>query len=474
MKKNFLYNYVSGIQDTSHGEHYSKITKYFIPEFITAVILYSVPLLIDARFVACCSMQAYATLGATNTLLHFVVKVAEGLSVGTIVMTGRFNGVGDFKQAGKVLINSFWTTIFSGLVVSLLLYFGAYSIYVWYNVPSEIITLGVPFLKVRAIGIFFMFVYFAFIGFLRGIKNTKVPMVIFIAGSGLFLFLDYVLIFGYCGFPRLELQGSAIATVVQYAAMCLVAYLYIFFSKDVRKYAISLVLHLTRWSNIKELVTLSLPVMIDKGALSASYLWLGKCIAPMGTCVIASFSAVKDLERFALLPAIAFAQVITFLVSNDCGKKDWQGITNTTKKIAFLSTIMVLIILSVCSLFPEKVIRIFDMRGNFTDFASAAFPIISILAFFDVLQLILAGALRGASNVKTVMWTRVGVCFLFFVPLSYFLSVWQTTNQMLKFVLIYSSLYVGNGLMTIIYIRRLRGSQWKNQAMRNNNENNKR
>lgn len=468
MKKSLLYSYVKGVQDVSRGQDYAGITAYFLPEFITAVVLYSFPLLIDARLVACLkSTSSYATLGVANTLLHFVVKIAEGLSVGTIVLTGQFNGTDRFKEAGSVLINAFWTTVLVGLSIATVLFLGSHAIYQWYGVPEQMIELGVPFLRLRAVGIFFTFVYFAFIGFLRGIKNTRVPMIIFMSGCAVFLFFDYALIFGRCGFPELQLQGSAWATVIQYGFMCAAAVGYALYNRTMKPYCVRLFSHFAQWHNVKNLLHLSWPVVVDKGTLAGAYLWLGKCIAPMGTCVIASFTVIKDLERFALLPAIAFAQVVTFLVSNDRGKSDWEGIKVTVKRILLLSSIMTLTVLFFCSLCPTSIIRVFDMKGEFTEFAARLFPLISLLSFFDVVQLILAGALRGAANVRMVMWTRLIVCGGIFVPLSYFFSQLAMTNQTLKFMLVYSSLYFGNALMGALYIRRFRGQQWIRQAVRN-------
>jgi putative MATE family efflux protein len=466
LKRNLLMSYLGGIRDRDHGEGYSKIFHYFIPEFITAVILYSVPVLIDASWIAHLkSTSAYATLGITNTLLHSIIKIAEGISIGTIVMTGQFNGVGNYKRSGVALINSFWATVFTGAFVGSLLYFGAYYIFVWYRMPEQMIALGIPFLRVRAIGVFFTFVYFALIGFLRGIKNTQTPMHIFMVGCGLFLFFDYVLIFGKFGFPELGLMGSAVASVIEYGSMCCAALGYLFWSKTLQRYEISFFSSFASYERIKELFLLSFPVMLDKAALACSYVWLGYCLAPMGTNALASFSVIKDIERFALLPAIAFAQVITFLVSNDYGKKDWEGIKSTTKKIIFMASISVFLILFLCSISPRTIIQLFDFKGEFTDFAAKAFPVISILAFFDVLQLILAGALRGAADVRVVMWTRLILCAGFFAPMSFGFSRLNTQSVVMKFVLVYSSLYVCNAIMSIVYIWRLRRESWKDKAL---------
>lgn len=465
MKKGLLASYISGIRDHEHGESHGIIFRYFLPEFITALALYSLLYLLDAWFIADLkSTSMYATLGVTNTLLHFIVKVAEGLSVGAIVLTGIHNGVGRLKEAGRSFTDTFWSTLISGTIISALLYFGAYWIYLFYGVPKDMIAMGVPFLRLRAIGIFFMFLYFAFIGFLRGVKNTKTPMKIFIAGAVVFLFFDYVLIFGKLGFPAMQLRGSAMASALQYGFMLAAAIGCLVFDKTYRKYSIRLFSVFKKGSQLKRLLQLSWRVMLDKATMAGAYIWLGAMLAPMGNYALATFSVIKDLERFALLPAVAFAQVITLLVSNDYGAQKWDSIKSNVKKVVFLSSVMVFSILLVLSIWPHFFIQLFDRNGDFTWLAARVLPLLSVLVFFDVLQLVLAGAMRGASNVKTVMMTRLLVCVGYFVPVSYIISVAPIKNPVLKFVLLYGSLYIGNALMSIAYINRFRGQEWKKQA----------
>ena len=148
-------------------------------------------------------------------------------------------------------------------------------------------------------------------------------------------------------------------------------------------------------------------------------------------------------------------------VSNDCVSGHWEGLKKTIVKIVILSIILMACNIAICLLWPEKLIHFFDMKGEFTTFAVYVFPIISLLTVFDVVQLVLAGALRGAGNVKTVMWTRVIVCGGFFLPLAFACSILPVTNQIVKFVLIYGSFYVGNALMSIIYIYKIRGKHGK-------------
>ena len=461
-------SYVAGITDFEHGHSYAALIRYLVPEFITAFIIYSLPFWVDAWFIGQLkSTSAYATLGATNNLIHFIFKLAESFSVGTVIMTGQFNGREQYQKVGRTLRDSFWATTFVGFFFASSLYMGAFHIYRWYGVPADIAQLGVPFLRLRALGVLFIFMYMAFVGFLRGIKNTKIPMIIFIAGAAAFLLSDYIFIFGNLGAPALGLQGSALASVIQYGVMFVLSAGYVSFNKEYRPYMISLFAGVTSLSFVKRLLELSWPIMIDKATMAWSYIWLCKMINPMGTCVIASFCALKDMERCAFLPALACAQVITFLVSNDYGIGNYDAIKSNLKKICFMGSIMVLSILLLFSINPAIVIQFFDKKGEFTPLAARAFPIVSVLVFLDLVQLILAGALRGAGNVRLVMQTRLLICIGYFIPLSYLLSTMQLPTFM-KFILIYGSFYVGNALMSVIYISRFRGEGWKVSSVEGN------
>lgn len=462
-KKTLVQSYIAGITDSLSGESYSRIAGYFLPELVTAFLLSSILSWIDASFIGYLeSTSMCATQGVMTTFVHFLTKIAEGLAVGTVVLCGQYNGMERYRDVGKTAMSALVITLFVGGIISLLLYFGAYPINLFFKTSPFMVKLGVRFLRLRAIGIFFSFVYFALIGFLRGIKRPGLSMKFFLLGGVVFVFFDYALIFGKFGFPQMGFQGSAVASVIQYGVMLLSVMLFLVLDKKTRRYSASLLQSFDK-NHAYDIISVSWPVMLDKATLAAAKIWLVRLIAPMGKTALASFTVIREMEQFAFVPAIAFAQVITFLVSNDYSVGNWLGIKNNTKKVIFLSSIMVFTILLLFSLWPVPVIQFFDKKGSFTQFTATAFPLLSVLVFFDLLQLILAGALRGAANVKTVMWTRVIVCICFFGPLSYGLSLLPITNLIVKFLLVYGSFYIGNGVMSLVYIYRFRRDTWKNE-----------
>jgi putative MATE family efflux protein len=460
MKKT-LNRYVNEVTHDAHGETHASLLWYFMPEFVTNLIVYSMPLWLDAVFIgALKSTPAYATLGVTNNIIHLVIKIAEALAVSTIVLSGQHNGQGEYKRVGAVMKDAFWTTCLVGIFFCCLLFFGGESLYRWYGVQPDIILLGLPYIKIRALGVLFMFIYFAFVGFLRGIKNTRSPMKIFISGAIIFILSDYVLIFGKYGFAEYGLQGSAIATLLQYSSMSLIALLYILFNHKNRKYGVSLFSGYGSWDDIIRFAKVSTPIVMDKASIAIAYIWLGIMIAPMGTNALAAFSAIKDMERFAFLPAIAWAQVITFIVSNNIGSRDVLAVKVNIKKVLWMSCIMVCILLMVMVKYSSSFLLLFDKKGDFTSLVSAAFPIISGFVLLDLLQIILSGALRGSGHLWTVMIVRSVMVFGFFIPISTFFSYCSIESDVLKILLIYGSFYISNGLMSLWYIKIFRGKEW--------------
>lgn len=449
------------------GLSYAKIFHYFYPECISALIIYFLPYCIDCLFICHLkSTNSYAISGIVDNFLTMFLKASEGLSVGTIIVAGYYNGLRDFKKAGEAFVDAFWTVLCIGAIVATALYFLGSAICTFNKFSPEMIEQGIPYLQCKAISIFFIFLYFALVGFLRAIKNTFVPMVVFACGAVIFVIVDYLLIFGLCGMPQLCLFGSAVASLVQYAFMSVVMGIYILYAVKHEKYEISILKSKFNWCRIRKLLWVSVPVVIDKVSIAFAYAWLGSCMSHLGATAGAAFSCIKMMERFAFLPAIASAQVITFLVSNDVGQGRWHDIHANIKRVLVIATIMVGTILLIGSLWPSWFVTFFDKNGDFGYLVATIFPALSVLILIDLLQLVLSAALRGAGDVQTVMVTRALVISLYFIPATYVISGFEFDAMVTKMLVTYATFLFGNALMSMVYVYRLRQNQWKKQKVK--------
>lgn len=453
--------------EDSAGISYSRILRYFYPEFITALIIYFLPQFIDCYFI--CNLKStdlYAVSGIVENLLGMFTKCAEGLLIGTVIISGYFNGLQEYKKAGLSFVDAFWITIGISFCVSLGLYLGVIPFYRFNKFSPEMIQLGVPYLQIKSAGVFFLFFYFSLVGFFRSVKNTFTPMVIFVIGNICFVLSDYVLIFGKFGFPQLGLLGSAVAYLIQYLLMSCLMLGYVLYAAEYKKYEISLFPKRIERKRIIQFLRISFPVVLDKMSIAFAYVWLGACISQLSSTAGASFSMIKLMERIAFVPAIAFSQIITFLVSNDLGKGKWDDIHGNIKKVVLLSSVMVGIILLVGSIWPHAIVSFYGCTGEMCYLVATVFPSLSILVMFDLLQLILSGALRGAGDVQTVMVTRLIVIAGYFIPVTYVIALLPLETVASKMLVTYAAFLIGNGLMTVVYIIRLKQDHWKKQNIK--------
>lgn len=449
-------------EDLQKGDSIWDIIYYWFPEVINYAILVTLPPIIDSYIVASSQAPvAYGALGMTSNFINILVRLSEGIPVAAIAIIGRYNGSKEYKQCGEAMGDVFWTTFILGLTQFLIIAFLASGIFQWLGVPPQMAAIGAPFLRIKSLGLFLTFILVGFIGFMRAVKNTRVPMVITVIGMLTFIFFDYSLVLGKFGLPQCNLNGSGIASIIQFTIMNIIALSYILLNPDYKKYFQRLFFSAFKVKRALQLLNLSWPIIIDKGALAWAYVWLSKMIAPMGTYAITTFDVVKNLERFAFIPAAAVAQVITFLVSNRIGAQDLEGANSSIKKALFFTAATVIPSLVILCLNASYFISFFDPTNSFTPFAAKILSAVSLLVIFDFTQVVLAGALRGAGDVRTVMLGRTLSVFLFFAPLAYIISLLPIQSQTLKFTLIYSTYYLNTGMMGLVFLWRMKTHKWQ-------------
>jgi MATE family multidrug resistance protein len=460
MKKTLWASYLSGLERETPGETYQSIWHYFFPELITALLLYSLVSLVDS----CCIAKlgcaySYATLNIGKALLHCIIKIAEGISVGTMVLCGIAHGRGDIKAVGRSIGSSWLITFILGGGIATLLGLFPHLIYQLLGAPHKIALIGIPYLRVRSLSIFCLFVFCTLAGLLRGVKKNIITMQCHIIGISIFIIADYVLVLGNFGFPRLGILGSAYAFLLYYSTMICYAGYSILTDPTLRAYFASV--SFLSLPTLVTIVNLSWPVMCDKAILASAKWVISRAINPMGIVAINSFGAIYDIEMFIFVPAIAFAQVVTFLVSNQLGTGDLDGIKCTIKKVLFLAIACVSGILLLCIWGTPMLMGLLDRQHQFSMLAVPAFRIISLLVLCDVAQVILAGALRGMTQVRAVLKVRLFTLLFFCIPTAYLASHIMFYSNFVKFITIYSSFYIGNGIMVLWYVYLLRTGRWK-------------
>lgn len=172
-------------------------------------------LLADTAVVGHLGTPELGGLALAGNVLLLVLAICIFLAYGTTATVSRLLGAGDHREAAHQAVQSLWLAFGLGVVLAAVGFVFAEPILSLFGASDEVTELGVLYLQVSTPGIPALLLVLAGTGYLRGLQDTRTPLVVAVASALLNLVLELVLIYGF----GLGLGASAFSTVVaQWAA----------------------------------------------------------------------------------------------------------------------------------------------------------------------------------------------------------------------------------------------------------------
>lgn len=162
-----------------------------------------------------------AALGLSNQIMFLLVLLLFGINSGGAIFMSQFNGKKDTKNMKKVLgivlINSFLAGVIFFLMVILIPDF----LLKIYTKDKIVVDIGMRYLKIVSFSYIFTAISFVYSVQLRTINKTKLTVYSSSLALVINITLNYLLIFGKFGFPKLGIEGAAIATTIARSLECI-------------------------------------------------------------------------------------------------------------------------------------------------------------------------------------------------------------------------------------------------------------
>ena len=272
---------------------------------------------------------------------------------------------------------------------------------------AEIISQAITYLAIAACGLLFYFLNPVLTAIFNGYGDSRTPFWINSLGLVVNMLLDPLLVLGWGPFPRLEVAGAAIATVIAQAVVTLV------FLRHLRRqpelFAGVKLLQAPDRAYIRQIVTLGLPVALKNGLFAAIAMVIARIIAQWGPIPIAVQQVGSQIEAISWMTAGGFQTAMSTFVGQNYGAKKWQRVQ---KGYAVGMTIMFVFGLA------ASLLLIFAARPLFAIFITEAetlragiiyLRILGLSQLFMCLEATTAGAFNGLGN--TVPPSVVSILF---------------------------------------------------------------
>src|SRR5581483_1991548 len=249
--------------------------------------------LADTAMIGRLGVDPLAARSIASSLIGGIYWVFAFLIFGTTTLVGFHRGRNEPEACGELLVHALFIALAGGVAVALLGYFFAERLYIWMGAGPGVLEPGTAYFRVVILGTPFTFLYFAAIGFLRGVEDTRTPMLIAFAANGLNIVLDYFLIYGGLGLPALGLDGAATARLVSQMLAGSLCAAVVFFSSYTAAY------RLDRWRlDARRFLSLSRigsDLALRTGALRFSLVFATGTVARMGAVALSSHEIALQL-----------------------------------------------------------------------------------------------------------------------------------------------------------------------------------
>lgn len=369
-----------------------------------ALISFSVPLILsgllqqfyswaDAFIVGNAQGEAaLAAIGATTSLFGLFTMLVTGFSSGISILSAQLYGNGEHSAQKSILFS--FSLILGGITLLLMLLCvpAAKLLLRLLQTPADILDQSARYLGIVLLGLPFIAVYNVYSAVLRGMGDSKAPLLCVLLSSLLNIILDILLVFAL----KLGVAGAAAATVISQVLMCLFIVVYARRYDALRArpsfslYDGQLVRHGCR---------LAVPITVQSGVNSVGHLALQNFMNSFGTQTVAAITSAYRIDCIILLPIINLGTAISTVVAQNTGAGKHERARRGLRVGSLMMTAVSLILTAVVVLFGGSLIAMFGVTPQAAQIGADFFRCLG--AFYVVFGLCTAmrGYLEGLGDV---------------------------------------------------------------------------
>ncbi|MGB0564790.1 MAG: MATE family efflux transporter [Spirulinaceae cyanobacterium] len=273
--------------------------------------------LVDTYFVGQLGTAQLAAMSFTFPVVMTLGNLAFGLGVGATSVIARAIGEGDMRRVQRFTTNSLTLALTAVIIFASIGLFTIDPLFKALGAGPDILPYIREYMRIWYFGIVFLVVPMVGNSAIRAAGNTLTPSIIMTVAAGTNIVLDPLLINGALGFPRLELQGAALATVIARAISLVAALLVLRFQEKLLSSQIpSLQETLWCW---RDILTVGLPAAASSMITPISIGVITRLLAVHGAAAVAGFGLASRVESLSLIATMALAASMGPFVGQNWG-----------------------------------------------------------------------------------------------------------------------------------------------------------
>ena len=375
---------------------------------------------LDMKMVSSLGASAISSVGVGTAGMYALIPALIAVATGTTALLSRAYGADNKIEGKKAFTQSFFIAVPLGIFLTIIfLIFSEQIINLVGNAKDMNLSDAILYQNMTVIGFPFLGISIATFYAFRAMGENKIPMI----GNTLALVLKLILNFLLIYLFKWGIFGAALSTTLTRLFSAIFSIYLVFWSK---KNWISLKVKDLKFDYFisKRILKVGIPAAVEQLGLRIGMLIFEMMVISLGNLSYAAHKIALTAESISFNLGFAFSFAASALVGQELGK----GSSQKALKNGYICTIIAMIVMSTFGLLffiiPQFLVSLFTKDKDVIELATMALKIVSICQPFSGASMVLAGALRGAGDTKSVLLiTYLGI-FLIRIPITYlFLNV---------------------------------------------------
>jgi len=373
-----------------------------------------------------------AAVSLGNSFVFVAMSLGIGFSTAITPLVAEADAAGKKEDGKSALKHGLLLCTILGLLLFGVIMLAKPVMYLMKQ-PPEVVELALPYLDLVALSLVPLIIFQAFKQFSEGLSQTKYPMYATIIANVVNITLNYLLIFGNLGFPKMGIVGAAIGTLASRVIMVLFIWLLLRSKKKFHDYVTGFNFAKLEDKVMSKIINLGFPSalqMFFEVGIFTSAVWLS---GVLGKNHQAANQIALNLSSMTFMVGMGLGVAAMIRVGNQKGLSDFKSLRRIAISIFFLTFLLEIVFAAIFFIFnqwlPTIYLNVDDVANQVDNMEviSIAAQLLVVAAIFQIsdgLQVVILGALRGLQDVKVPTFITFVAYWMIGFPTSYYLSLY--------------------------------------------------
>ena len=437
---------------------YRQILKIALPIGL-ALLVPQINFIINNVFLGHLSESDLATASITGVYYLIFGGIGYGLNNGLQALISRRAGENRPEEIGRIFNQGILISMGIAFLGIFLTYFIAPFIFRFGIHSEETTTKVFAFLRIRILGLPFLYVYQMRNALLVGINRSKLLVAGTLAEALANIFFDYSLIFGHFGLPKMGFNGAAVASIIAEFTGMFVIFVVISARGISKRYSLFSNFRFDADSATK-ILKLSGPLIFQHAISIVSWFFFYILVEHHGEVSMAVSNTMRNIFGFFGVFIWAFASTTNSMVSNVIGQGKKNEVIPLIIRIMKVNCSLAILVCIFLNIFPQIFLSIY---GQGEEFMLTAIPVMRVVAFamvFMSVSTIWLNAVTGTGNSRYTFLIELAAIILYTIYVYTVLElenlsiVWGWMSEILYWTTLFS--------LSFIYIR---SKKWQTKVI---------